>query len=333
VCDDFFGRTEYDPSRVSSWQTDLPHVIPRLNSSHWLILTTRAHLLEMAKPNLDVAGHNDQFLTLGEVLVDAGKLTTGEKARILYRHAKAAGLGRPSKDIIKRHAMRVISNPHFTPERIRRLVTSGLGTLSNGGRAHGEKEIEKRIDAAINDPTKQMRTSFRALPVRHRWLLYALLETEERTPIFTMEEGTVAETLEERFERLCPQEHQEAFASVAAEMSEAFVKRLPALFGEGRISWIHPSVRDLAIGELRANGRERRRFLSRCSGQGLQLATSLAGGEMGLREMPLLSDEEDWEIFKARCIALINEGRISSACCGGTSKRRGKLKGQTLRLG
>ena len=40
VADDFFGRTEYDPGRVSCWQADLPHIIPRLNARHWLILTS-----------------------------------------------------------------------------------------------------------------------------------------------------------------------------------------------------------------------------------------------------------------------------------------------------
>lgn len=92
VADDFFGRTEYEPMRVSEWQSELAHILPLLDRTHWLILTCRAHLLEMAKTNLDIAGQNNRFPKLGEVVVNAGKLKISEKARILYRHAKAVGL-------------------------------------------------------------------------------------------------------------------------------------------------------------------------------------------------------------------------------------------------
>src|SRR5207237_8732093 len=115
VADDFFGRTEYEPLRVSEWQSDLAHIIPLLGPSHWLVLTCRAHLLEMAKANLDMPGQNDKFPDLGEVVVNAGDLTVNEKARILYRHAKAAGMSEPAKQLGKQQALSIIRHPHFTP--------------------------------------------------------------------------------------------------------------------------------------------------------------------------------------------------------------------------
>lgn len=92
VADDFFGRTEYDPARVSAWQDELPYILRRLDRRHWLVLTTRAHLLQIGRQHLDVAGENDRFPQVGEVIVNAADLTPVEKARILYRHAKSATL-------------------------------------------------------------------------------------------------------------------------------------------------------------------------------------------------------------------------------------------------
>jgi len=178
VADDFFGRTEYDPIRVSEWQSDLAHILPLLSSSHWLVLTCRAHLLEMAKANLDIAGANNKFPDLGEVIVNAGDLGRSEKARILYRHAKAIGLGHGAKELVKRHASLVVNHPHFTPERIRRLVEELIPKLAIEEGAT-EDETKNRLSEALANPTKQMQVSFRKLPACHRWMMFALLNADE----------------------------------------------------------------------------------------------------------------------------------------------------------
>lgn len=122
VADDFFGRTEYEASRISRWNDELPFILRRINQAHWFILTSRAHLLQMAKSNLDISGFNSKFPTLGEVLVDAGKLSRLEKAKILYRHCKAASLTEKDRTAIKAHALPIIDHKHFTPLRISRLI-------------------------------------------------------------------------------------------------------------------------------------------------------------------------------------------------------------------
>ena len=63
----------------------------------------------------------ERFPQPGEVLVDASALSLDEKVLILLRHAKAMW------PFEVRHGLRavgytVVSHPHFTPERIRRLV-------------------------------------------------------------------------------------------------------------------------------------------------------------------------------------------------------------------
>jgi len=269
VADDFFGRTEYHPERVSKWQDDLPLILPKLNATHWLILTSRAHLLEMGKARLDIAGENNRFPRLGEVIVNAGRLTRTEKARILYRHAKAAGLNPLAKTIVRGYALRIVIDTHFTPERIRRLVAEIIPSLSVS--MPPIEELPAVIDEALANPTREMRISFRALPLCHRWLLFALLEADESARSDTWCE------LRERYEALCPPEEQRPYQGVLVELTEAFVKHT---VGE-HVDWIHPSCRDLAIDELTENPKDRVRFLRHCSEVGVELATSLAGGPKG----------------------------------------------------
>ena len=45
VADDAFGRTEYDPSRGKQWEKQLERVVHMLDKRHWLIWTSRKHIL------------------------------------------------------------------------------------------------------------------------------------------------------------------------------------------------------------------------------------------------------------------------------------------------
>ena len=292
VADDFFGRTEYHPERVSKWQDELPMILPKLNATHWLILTSRAHLLEMGKARLDIAGENNRFPRLGEVIVNAGLLTRTEKARILYRHAKAAGLDRIAKLIVRGHALRIVIDTHFTPERIRRLIAEIIPSFSVA--LPPPDVLPAVIDEALANPTREMRISFCALPLCHRWLLFALLEADESARSDTWCE------LRERYEALCPPEEQRPYQSVLVELTEAFVKHTVA----EQVDWIHPSCRDLAIDQLTESPQDRARFLRYCSAVGVELASSLAGGPKGERQLPLLQTDKDWEALEARSTEL-----------------------------
>lgn len=301
VADDFFGRTEYEPMRVSEWQSELAHILPLLGHAHWLILTCRAHLLEMAKTNLDIDGQNNRFPELGEVVVNAGNLKVGEKARILYRHAKAVGLGQSAKEIVKKQATAIVNHPHFTPERIRRLVEELVPKLAlKVGLTEGA--LCAQVSEALSNPTKQMRVSFRKLPACHRWLMFALLETDQGR-IF---DGVGRTELQDRYDALCPPSVHQPYERVLDELTEAFIKKSPGMFAE-EIDWIHPSCRDLAIDELLEHSADRQRFLTACSETGLTLATSLAGGAKGQRWLPLLQTDDDWRCFVVRAEQLLHD--------------------------
>ncbi len=317
VADDFFGRTEYEPMRVSEWQAELGYILPLLGRTHWLILTCRAHLLQMAKASLDIANQHNRFPELGEVVVNAGSLSPLEKARIVYRHAKAVALGYSAKEVIRTHATQIVGHPHFTPERVRRLIEElsveyndkqgGLITElveSRTGVAHCKESLEfmTRLQKVLSNPTQQMRVSFRRLPACHRWLLFSLLEIDQNTNIF--EVGY--RELRARYDALCPAEVHERYEHVLTELTEAFVRKSTGSFGD-RVNWIHPSCRDLSIDELSEHARDRAQFLANCDESGLTLAISLAGGAEGLRQLPLLQTESDWKCFVIHARQLVQE--------------------------
>jgi hypothetical protein len=297
IADDFFGRTEYDPSRVSKWQDDLPYVLKRLDAEHLFILTTRAHLLNLARRKLDISGYDGRFPDLGEVVVDAGRLTTLDKARMLYRHCKAAPLAHQTKMVVKKLAHGIVANSHFTPERIRRLVHD---VLQHGDSIDAE-EIRRRAGQTLGDPTQAMAVSFAALPEPHKWMLFSLLEADF-APVRYLDnpkDDSLAD-LEARFVRVCPETDRLPVGAVAAELSEAFVRRPNSAARRGDLDWIHPSVRDLAIEQLSAIPKYRKAFLRACGREGLRLACSIGGGRHGQVSLPLLVDEDDWELFEKR---------------------------------
>ena len=230
-------------------------------------------------------------------VVDAGKLDAGEKARILYRHAKAAELSHAEKVLVKNNARQIVKNRHFTPERIRRLVHELIPKLATGDGAK-EKDIPSRIAEALRDPTKQMRVSFRNLPTPHRWLLYALLESDRLSVSALSDHG-----LQKRYEELCPPSSHKPFTRVRDELTEGFVRKTAVHFGTS-IDWIHPSCRDLAIDELSERVRDRQRLLKKCSVAGIALASSVGGGANGQRILPLLQTEDDWHCFQQRSVEL-----------------------------
>ncbi len=286
VADDFFGRTEYEPQRVSDWQAELSHIIPKLGKKHWLILTCRAHLLKMGKAKLDVAEYSDKFPDIGEVTVNAGDLTQLEKGRILYRHAKYCQLTKETRHEIRKHVDELVRNSHFTPERIRRLTESLHQSPPNSENAR------KEMIQALRRPTEQMEKTFKTLNPNYRWALFSLLTKDNET------------TAHHSYRKVCPDEYELAPEEAFEPLSEAFIT-----LNEQSMEWIHPSCRDLAIKILASRPEERRHFLKTCSRAGLKLACSVGGGEEGSLHLPLLLDERDWTIFAKR----VREELVESA--------------------
>ncbi len=304
VADDAFGRTEYDPSRGSKWEGQLDHVHRLLDSKHWLLWTSRKHILERALKVMDLQGEASDFPNPAAILVDASQLSMRERALILYRHARAAGLEKEAKDLVRGHARLIANDPNFTPERIRRFVRERLPELAlEMARGHldaGKVSIE--IREAIRNPTDRMRKSFRALPATHKWVLISLLEAGDFY-------GPSPEKLSELYEAHCPAEARRPFTEVFEELSESFIKsRQWTSVGLRWIDWTHPSYRDLVIEELVGDSGLHLKFLQSMSLQGIKLAISDSGGAAGDRRLPLMTSARSWDLLHERCVGLIREG-------------------------
>ena len=296
VADDAFGRTEYDPVLGRMWERDLPRVFQFLDSRHKLIWTTRKHILMRARREMDLTGKSSRFPAPGEVIVTADDLSTEEKARILYRHSRAARLSEKQRQAVRDHATAIVKNEHFTPERIRRLVRELLPEVA-GKRVEESvtpEDLPSEISAALRDPTDRMRKSFRKLPLSHMWILIAFLECD----------GPVqSDALRSRFALFLPESSERAFAESLDDLLGTFLKLGSGAYPwEGkRINWVHPSYRDLVIDELSANTEHQLSFLRRTSTGGVKLALSLAGGSHGERQLPLMATSESWTILSRRC--------------------------------
>ncbi|HWE10007.1 MAG TPA: hypothetical protein VG325_11665 [Solirubrobacteraceae bacterium] len=78
-----------------------------------------------------------------------------------------------------------------------------------------------------------------------------------------------------------------------------------------RVTWVHPTWRDLVIERLSAEPALRRHFLGHCAVHGIVLALSVAGGASGQRRLPLVGGDEDWDTLGDRLYALAPELEVA----------------------
>lgn len=262
IADDAFGRTEYDPARTSKWEADLDLVLHRLDARHWLIWTSRKHILERACERMDAQGKARSFPDPGSVLVDVSELSVEERALILFRHARFAGLEIEAKKLIRKYATKIIYDSEFTPERIRRFVHESLPSLVSGIRSKAMKaeQVSLAIKEALRNPTKQMRITFQKLPPAYKLFLVSFLEISEVDALELIYSRGNIEKVRAIYETYSAVTEHEPFNTVLTHLSEAFVKIREDQFGSTVIDWIHPSYRDLVIDELITDAALRNNF-------------------------------------------------------------------------
>jgi hypothetical protein len=288
VADDAFGSTEYRPDAAERWAREMERILRTLDDRHWLIWTSRPAPLRAGLDRIHRERGAERFPAPGEVLVDAGRLSAEEKTLILFRHAKAAELAADVCDALPHEGSAIVGHRHFTPERIRRLVARLATPVAEA------EPISILADLALSQASEAMITSFTALAADHRDLLIAMLDTP-LGPVGERELGVAVR-------RHHPGGLPRAPAELVDRLTDHFLR-----VEEHRISWVHPSWRDLVIEQLRADGGARQRFLQCCSVHGVLLALSVAGGSGGERTLPLLVTDADWDALGDRVHGLIPE--------------------------
>jgi hypothetical protein len=294
VADDAFGSTEYRADAAELWARDLGRIIAALDDRHWLIWTSRPAPLKAGLRRVQREQGSEHFPAPGEVLVDAGELDLAEKTLILFRHAKRRNAGPEACRVMRSAGVSIVEHPHFTPERIRRFVTERLDELPSAWGGHREGLVLRLVEYELAQPTDAMRNSFRALEDEHRELLIALLDA----PAGLIDERDLAATVRRH--------HAGGLSKPPGELIDRLTDHFLRITPLG-IGWVHPSWRDLVIGELREDRAARQRFLSACGIYGAMLAISREGGPGGERWLPLLLADSDWDTLGDRIAELLSE--------------------------
>jgi Mrp family chromosome partitioning ATPase len=308
VADDAFGSTEYRPDAGERWAREMERLLRALDERHWLIWTSRPAPLRVALNRIHRERGAERFPRPAQVVVDASALDRAEKALILLRHAKAAGAsGTALADLVRGHGDGIVEDPHFTPERIRRLAAGPLmrldadprsrvvmSELASAGVPAFVHVVEIALRDALREPTEAMAASFRALDRDHRAVLVALLDC----PPGPVAERDLAAAARRHADGGLPR----APAELMDRLADHFLR-----VTEAKVSWVHPSWRDLVIDELVVDRAARRRFLAHAELEGVLLALAVAGGRAGERVFPLLVDDGDWDLVTDRVAALARE--------------------------
>ena len=263
IADDAFGSTEYRPDAAERWALDLPRVLGALDERHWLLWTSRPAPLRAGLARVHREHGVERFPQPAEVHVDAADLDVGERAAMLFRHARASQVPLAQVAIIRSSASTIVGHPHLTPERIRRFVTQRLPQIDGGARRVLPVGLRRLVAAEIREPTAAMRASFAALPEAHRALLLALLDQPP---------GPVAE----RELAVAARRHLEGgLPRPPGELVDALTDHFLRVVPPQSVTWVHPSWRDVAIEALADDAGERQRFLHACEVDGLALALSV----------------------------------------------------------
>jgi hypothetical protein len=265
-----------------------------LDSRHWLIWTSRPAPLKAGLRRVQRERGSERFPAPGEVLVDASDLDLAEKTLILFRHAKNRGVSGHARELVCSAGLAIVEHPHFTPERIRRLVAERFGLVLGHFGVEGRAGLIRVVERELASPTDAMRTSFRALEREHRELLISLLDA----PAGLIDERELTATVRRH--------HAGGLSRPPGELIDRLTDHFLRITPLG-IGWVHPSWRDLVIDELRRDTSARQGFLRACGAHGATLALSHAGGTAGERKLPLLVTDSDWDALGDRIHELLRE--------------------------
>ncbi|MGH2843940.1 MAG: MerR family DNA-binding transcriptional regulator [Solirubrobacteraceae bacterium] len=293
VADDAFGSTEYRPDSSERWARELGRLLGALDDEHWLIWTSRPAPLKAGLRRVQQERRAERFPAPSEVLVDASDLDLQEKTLILFRHAKARAVNDAARELVRNAGPMIVEHPHFTPERIRRLMRERAYALPA---LPGEDQLPlvALIERELANPTQAMRNSFCALGLEHRDLLVSLLDA----PAGLIDQRTLAATIRRH--------HRGGLSRPPGELIDRLTDHFLRVTPLG-IGWVHPSWRDLVIDQLHTDASARQRFLAGSGIDGLTLALSVQGGERGERTLPLLATDGDWDRLGDRLHELLRE--------------------------
>jgi hypothetical protein len=260
IADDAIGSIYLVPAKADEWSRDLPGILRQLSSRRLLVWTARRYILEEALATSRLRDAAAEFPRPHEVIVEVGKLTTLQKAEILYNHAKQGHLSADHRKLIRTHALDISTHPNFSPLRIRDLISVVLKPPSDNPEAHDV--TWQAVKQFLNNPGERWIQAFRKLSQSEQTLLWAMLDFEG--PIAEKELRAAYELRVSKLEG-----GHLSFDECVTRLDHSFVTAASIHTGERRVSVQHPSLRDMLLLELRGDTDARRRYISLASPFGL----------------------------------------------------------------
>lgn len=290
VADDAIGSISLEPARADEWSRDLPGILRKLSKNRLLVWTARRYILEEALGTSRLREAEAEFPRPHEVLVEVGKLTSMQKAEILYNHAKHANLSVGHRDLIRTYANNIINHPNFSPLRIRELTSVVLKQSPEDPQA--PTLTWQAVCDFLNNPGETWIQAFRKLSQSEQILISAMLDFD----------GPTAErALRASYERHISNREggHLSFKECVDRLDHSFLSVTSSHSGEQFISLQHPSLRDMLLFHLRGNADARRRYISLASPFGL---AGMIGG---------IVDASESEAPPQHSVAPINENEFA----------------------
>ena len=165
IADDSFGRTEYNPERVSHWQDDLPSILRKINKAfvnNDQSKTSFGNGKREIRYSWGKSGFSFACRSSCRCIPFDSHL---EKTLMLYKHMKQSSLTIFQKVFVRGLAKHIVKHDGFTPERIRELASKTKETYVP----------LPLIEETLQNPTGRMSKTYRELPDAHKWFMISVL--------------------------------------------------------------------------------------------------------------------------------------------------------------
>jgi adenylate kinase family enzyme len=289
IADDAIGSISLVAAKADEWSRDLPGILRQLSSGRLLVWTARRYILEEALATSRLRDTAAEFPRPHEVIVEVGKLSTMQKAEILYNHAKQGNLSGEHRKLIRTHAMEIASHPNFTPLRIKELISVVLKPEADSSERLAVTWQE--VQRFLSNPGERWIQAFRKLSQSEQTLLTAMLEFEGPTAERELRASYELHVSKREGGHL-------SFDECLARLDHSFLTVALSYSGERRVSMQHPSLRDMLLLELRQDIDARRRYISLVSPSGL---AGMIGG---------IAERSESEAVPEHAVVPVNEGEF-----------------------
>jgi adenylate kinase family enzyme len=303
VADDAIGSISLVPAQADEWSRDLPGILRKLSGNRLLVWTARRYILEEALATSRLKDAVAEFPRPHEVLVEVGKLSTMQKAEIVYNHAKQANLSVEHRKLVREYAVQIVHHPNFSPLRIAELTSIILKSSLENANALTWEEVSH----FLNNPGDRWIQAYRALSRSEQILLSTMLDFEG---------AILARVLRASYEtRVGYREGGHlSFEECVTRLDHSFLTLTSSHSGDQYISVQHPSLRDMLLLHLRGDPDARMRYISLASPFGLARVIGGIAETFESETPPQHSvvpiNEDEFQVFLDR-LRVLSQGVLS----------------------